>query len=213
MTRREISAHDRGTITGMTSRPLYLTGDPTADELLATDGNALLLGMVLDQQVPMEKAFAGPAVLAERMGTPGRIDVGAIAFMNADEFAELCSRRPAIHRFPGAMAKRLQGVCQALVERYDGAAENLWSDAGSGEELLRRISDLPGFGAQKAAIFVALLGKQYGVTPAGWREAAGQYGEADSRRSVADVVDAESLNQVRATKKAVKAAAKADAGG
>lgn len=193
----------------MTARTLYLTGDATADELLATDGNALLLGMVLDQQVPMEKAFAGPAVLAERMGTPGRIDVSAIASMNAGEFAELCARRPAVHRFPGAMAQRLQGVCRAMVERYDGSAENLWSDAGSGEELLRRIGDLPGFGAQKAAIFVALLGKQYGITPPGWREAAGQYGEAGSRRSVADVVDAESLNQVRATKKAVKAAAKA----
>ena len=197
----------------MTSRTLYLTGDATADELLAGDGNALLLGMVLDQQVPMEKAFTGPAVLAERMGTPGRIDVPAIAFMNADEFAELCGRRPAIHRFPGAMAKRLQGVCQALVERYDGSAEQLWTDAETGQELLRRISDLPGFGPQKAAIFVALLGKQYGVTPSGWREAAGQYGEAESRRSVADVVDAESLAQVRATKKAVKAAAEAEANG
>lgn len=195
----------------MTSRTLHLTGNPTADELLATDGNALLLGMVLDQQVPMEKAFAGPAVLAERMGTPGRIDVGAIAFMNAEEFAELCARRPAIHRFPGAMAKRLQGVCQALVEQYDGSAVELWSTADTGAELLRRIGDLPGFGDQKAAIFVALLGKQYGVTPTGWREAAGKYGETDSRRSVADVVDARSLDEVRATKKAVKAAAKAGA--
>lgn len=195
----------------MTSRTLHLTGNPEADELLAADGNALLLGMVLDQQVPMEKAFTGPAVLAERMGTPGRIDVPGIAFMNADEFAELCARRPAIHRFPGAMAKRLQGVCQALVERYDGSADELWSTADSGEELLRRIGDLPGFGDQKAAIFVALLGKQYGVTPPGWREAAGKYGEADSRRSVADVVDARSLDEVRATKKAVKAAAKASA--
>lgn len=195
----------------MTSRTLHLTGNPTADELLATDGNALLLGMVLDQQVPMEKAFAGPAVLAERMQTPGRIDVEAIAVMDAEAFAEVCSRRPAIHRFPGAMAKRLQGVCQALVEQYDGSAAELWSTAESGAELLRRVADLPGFGDQKAAIFVALLGKQYGITPPGWQEAAGRYGEPDSRRSVADVVDAESLAEVRATKKAAKAAARASA--
>lgn len=186
---------------------LYLTGNPDADHLLATDPNALLLGMVLDQQVTMEKAFAGPAVIAERMG--GRLDVVAIAQADPDEFAALCAQRPAVHRFPGAMAKRLQATCQVLVDSYDGNAAILWDGAASGAELRDRIAALPGFGAQKAAIFTALLGKQYGVQPAGWREAAGVYGEPDSFRSVADVVDPDSLDKVRASKKAVKAAAKA----
>jgi len=189
----------------MTAERLYLTGRSDADALLARDPNALLLGMVLDQQIPMQKAFTGPAVLVERMGA---LDVRAIAGANPDSFKEMFARPPAIHRFPGSMAARVQGVCQLLVDRYDANAGNIWADVGTGAELLRRISDLPGFGAQKAAIFLALLGKQYGVTPRGWREAAGIYGEKDSRRSVADVVDDESLEAVRASKKAAKAAAK-----
>ncbi len=186
---------------------LTLTGDAAADALLATDANALLIGMVLDQQVTMEKAFSGPAVIAERMG--GRFDVRAIADLDPDEFVAICAERPAVHRFPGSMAGRVQGVCRVLVESYGGDAANMWTDVSSGQDLFRRLNTLPGFGAQKARIFVALLGKQCGVTPDGWREAAGPYGEDGVFKSVADVVDAESLAQVRAFKKAAKAAAKA----
>lgn len=196
-----------GIVNGMTATSLYLTAIPQADALLARDGNALLLGMVLDQQVPMEKAFAGPSVIAERMG--GTLDVSAIAAADPEEFAAMCSTPPAIHRFPGSMAGRVQQVCRQLVADYDGDAENLWRTAGSGAELKKRIAALPGFGEQKASIFVALLGKQYGVTPPGWREAAGGYGAEGSRISVADVTDPESLALVRAAKKAAKAAAKA----
>ncbi|NNG37209.1 Fe-S cluster assembly protein HesB [Nakamurella sp. DB0629] len=191
----------------MTATSMFLTGNDAADQLLAGDGNALLLGMVLDQQVPMEKAFSGPAVIAERMG--GTLDVAAIAAADPEEFAALCARPPAVHRFPGSMAGRLQAVSRVLMDDYDGNAENLWSTADSGAELKRRLQALPGFGPQKAAIFVALLGKQYGVTPDGWRQAAGDYGADGSRISVADVTDPESLQQVRAAKKAAKAAAKA----
>jgi uncharacterized HhH-GPD family protein len=153
----------------------------------------------------MEKAFSGPAVIAERMGG---LDVRTIAAADPETFKAMFATPPAVHRFPGSMAGRVQSVCQVLVESYDGDAANIWADVTSGDELLRRIGALPGFGAQKAGIFVALLGKQYGVTPTGWREAAGQWGEDGARRSVADVVDDESLDAVRATKKAVKAAAK-----
>lgn len=193
----------------MTATEMYLTGDPGADALLASDPNALLLGMVLDQQVPMEKAFAGPAVIAERMG--GRLDVREIADADPDAFAALCAQRPAVHRFPAAMAKRVQATCRVLADRYDGSAANVWADATDGQDLLARIAALPGFGAAKAPIFVALLGKQYGVQLPGWREAAGIYGEAGSHRSVADVVDRPSLELVRAAKKAAKAAARSSA--
>jgi uncharacterized HhH-GPD family protein len=186
---------------------LYLTGDPAADRLLSDDPNALLIGMVLDQQVPMEKAFSGPAVIAERMG--GRLDVSAIAAADPEEFAALCSERPAIHRFPGSMAARIQAVCQTLVSDYDGDAANLWKDVASGAELKKRLGALPGFGAAKASIFLALLGKQYGVTPVGWREAAGDLGVEGTALSVADIVDDATLDAVRASKKAAKAAAKA----
>lgn len=192
-------------------RNLWLTGNAEADTLLSTDPNALLLGMVLDQQVPMEKAFSGPAVIAARMG--GRLDVAAIAAADPAEFATLCSTPPAVHRFPGSMAGRLQQVCRMLVDSYGGSAQGLWQDVTTGKELRARIAALPGFGAQKAAIFTALLGKQYGVTPAGWREAAGPYGAEGSHLSVADVVDEQSLTLVRAAKKAAKAAAKAGGAG
>ena len=194
----------------MSSRRLWLTGDPAADELLSTDDNALLLGMVLDQQVPMEKAFAGPAVIASRMG--GRLDVAAIAAMDEDEFVALCAQRPAVHRFPASMGKRVRQVCQVLVEDFDGDAANVWREATTGSELRRALGALPGFGAEKAAIFTAVLAKQRGVQPSGWREAAGPYGEEGSYRSVADVVDEESLAKVRETKRSVKAAKKAGTG-
>lgn len=193
-------------MTSAKSRELFLTGDKTADRLLSQDGNALLIGMVLDQQVTMEKAFAGPAVIAERMG--GVFDVKAIAAMEEDEFVAICSERPAVHRFPGSMGKRVHAVCRVLADDYDGNAVNLWASAQTGAELKAAIGALPGFGDQKASIFTALLAKQYGVAPAGWREAAGAYGEDGAFRSVADVVDDVSLSKVRETKKAVKAEAK-----
>jgi len=189
---------------------LHLTGDPAADALLSDDPNALLIGMILDQQVPMEKAFSGPKVIAERLG--GTLDVAAIAAMSEDEFVALCCSKPAIHRFPGAMAKRVRQVCQVLVEDFDGDAANVWRGAATGSELKRALGALPGFGAEKAAIFTAVLAKQRGVQPPGWREAAGAYGEEDSYRSVADVVDEESLAKVRETKRSAKAAKKSAAG-
>ncbi len=191
----------------MSDQPVWLTGDPDADALLTDDDNALLIGMVLDQQVPMEKAFTGPLVIAQRMG--GRLDVAAIAAMGEEEFVALCSQRPAIHRFPGSMGKRVRQVCQALVQDYDAQAANVWRDAGSGAELKAALGRLPGFGPDKAAIFTAVLGKQRGVTPPGWREAAGAYGEDGIFRSVADIVDADSLARVRETKRAAKAEKKA----
>ena len=194
----------------MTTGPVWLTGNPEADQLLTDDDNALLIGMILDQQVPMEKAFSGPLVIAERMG--GTLDVGAIAEMDEDEFVALCSRPPAIHRFPGSMAKRVHQACQVLVRDYDGDAGNLWRGQTSGAKLKRALTALPGFGPDKAAIFTAVLGKRRGVTPDGWREAAGDYGEEGVFRSVADIVDSDSLQRVRATKQQVKAAKRAGAG-
>jgi uncharacterized HhH-GPD family protein len=191
----------------MPNDPIRLTGDPAADALLTDDDNALLIGMVLDQQVPMEKAFSGPQVIAQRMG--GTLDVGRIAAMPEDEFVALCSRPPAIHRFPGSMAKRVQQVCRVLAEEYGGQATNLWRDAPTGAALKKSLQSLPGFGADKAAIFTAVLGKRRGIAPPGWREAAGSYGEDGSYRSVADIVDADSLARVRETKRSVKAAKRA----
>ncbi len=193
----------------MTTAPMWLTGDEAADTLLTEDDNALLIGMVLDQQVPMEKAFTGPLVIAQRMG--GSLDVAAIAAMSEDDFVALCSERPAIHRFPGAMAKRVRQVCQVLADEYDGQAGNVWKDAETGVEVKAALARLPGFGPDKAAIFTAVLGKLRGVTPPGWREAAGSYGEPGSFRSVADIVDQDSLQKVRETKRAAKAAKKAAA--
>ena len=191
----------------MTNPPIWLTGDPEADRLLTDDDNALLIGMILDQQVPMEKAFSGPRVIAQRMG--GTLDVAAVAATSEDEFVALCSRPPAIHRFPGSMAKRVQQACQVLVRDYDGDAGNIWRNQTSGASLKRALTGVPGFGADKAAIFTAVLGKRRGVAPDGWREAAGYYGEEGTFRSVADIVDADSLQRVRETKQQVKAAKKA----
>ena len=184
----------------------YLTGDAGADDLLAKDPNAVLIGMVLDQQVTMEKAFTGPAVIAERMG--GTFDVAAIAAADPEQFAAMCAKPPAVHRFPGSMAGRIQGVCQVLVRDWDGDVGNLYASAKTGQELKTQIAKLPGFGAQKAAIFVAMLGKRRGITPDGWRSAAAPFGEDGSFISVADIVDPESLQQVRAAKWAAKQAAK-----
>jgi uncharacterized HhH-GPD family protein len=184
---------------------LRLAGDPAADALLDENPLAVLIGALLDQQVPMETAFAGPKKIADRIGG---IDAQAIADYDPDKFAALCAERPAIHRFPGSMAKRVQALAREIVDRYDGDAAALWT-AGDpdGAELLRRLAALPGFAEQKARIFLALLGKQYGVMPKGWREAAGDYGKAGTHMSVADIVDATSLQQVRSFKKQMKAKA------
>jgi uncharacterized HhH-GPD family protein len=185
---------------------LQLVFDPAADALLDDNPMALLIGMLLDQQVPMETAFAGPKKIADRIGG---IDARQIADYDPEEFAALCSERPAVHRFPGSMAKRIQALAHEIVDRYDGDAAALWTQGEpDAAEVLRRLKTLPGFGEQKARIFLALLGKQYGVTPKGWRAAAGDYGEAGSHVSVADVVDAGSLEKVRSYKKQMKASKK-----
>ncbi|MCI4064923.1 Fe-S cluster assembly protein HesB [Micromonospora sp. R77] len=189
---------------------LSLPIEPAANDLLTRSPLALLLGMVLDQQVPMEKAFSSPYVLATRLGHEP--DSRELAGYDPEALVALFARPPALHRFPKAMAARVQEVCQVLVDRYDGDPARLWSEAADGAELLRRVGELPGFGKQKAQIFVALLGKRFGVTPTGWREAAGGYGDADAYRSVADVTDTESLRRVREYKQQAKAAAKAAKG-
>ncbi|RFD24584.1 Fe-S cluster assembly protein HesB [Mycobacterium uberis] len=182
-----------------------LVQDLAADALLDVNPFALLVGMLLDQQVPMETAFAGPKKIADRMGG---FDVRDIADHDPDEFVVLCSEKPAIHRFPGSMAKRIQALAQIIVDRYDGDVAALWvAGEPDGSELLRRLKELPGFGEQKAQIFLALLGKQCGVTPKGWRAAAGEFGQPGTYISVADIVDACSLDQVRSHKKQMKAAA------
>ncbi len=190
-------------------RELHLTGDPAADKLLNDDPFALLVGMLLDQQYPMEHAFAGPRKIADRMDG---FDLHKIANADVEEFVELCVTPPAIHRYGGSMGRRVHALAQHIIENYDGKTENLWT-AGrpkpDGAEVLKRLKALPGFGEQKAKIFLAMLGKQRGVEPKGWRDAAGSYGDRGSRRSIADVVDAKSLGEVRAFKKEAKAAAKA----
>jgi len=186
---------------------LQLVQDPEADALLESNPFALLVGMLLDQQIPLEVAFAGPKKIADRIGG---VDAREIADYDPDKFAAMCSERPAVHRFPGSMAKRIQTLAQIIVDRYDGDAAAVWtSGAPDGAEVLDRLKALPGFGEQKARIFLALLGKQYGVTPKGWREAAGDYGKAGTHLSVADIVDEGSLAKVRSYKKQMKAAAKA----
>ncbi|AMW11461.1 Fe-S cluster assembly protein HesB [Streptomyces qaidamensis] len=187
---------------------LHLAQDPEADALLGRSPLAALVGMLLDQQVPMEWAFKGPATIAQRLGGDD-LDAHEIAAHEPEAFAALLSQKPAVHRYPGSMAKRIQQLCAYLVEHYDGDAEAVWKDAGTGKDLLKRLAELPGFGKQKAQIFLALLGKQLGVRPTGWREAAGSYGEPDSFRSVADITGPESLVKVRAHKQEMKAAAKA----
>ncbi|RAJ60759.1 putative HhH-GPD family protein [Streptomyces sp. KhCrAH-43] len=187
---------------------LRIAQEPAADELLARSPLAALVGMLLDQQVPMEWAFAGPYALARRMGQDD-LDAHEIAAYDPDAFTELFTAKPALHRYPGSMAKRVQQLCQFLVAQYDGEAAAVWEGAATGAELRRRLNALPGFGTQKAQIFLALLGKQFGVRPPGWREAAGAYGEEGSHRSVADITGPESLAEVRAYKQEAKQAAKA----
>lgn len=185
---------------------LRLAQDEAADTLLSENPLALLIGMVLDQQVPLEWAFRGPYELSQRLG--GRLDAGEIAAMDPDGLVQLFVQKPSLHRYPAAMAARVQQLCRVVAE-HGGDATGIWRDARSGDELYRAVKALPGFGEQKARIFVALLGKQLGVRPSGWREAAGTYGEEGSFRSVADIVSPESLARVRGYKQEMKARARA----
>jgi uncharacterized HhH-GPD family protein len=186
------------------AKSLPFTGDPEANKYLVDDPLALLIGMVLDQQVPLEKAFAGPWILRQRLGHG--LDATELAEMNPDELAALFVERPALHRFPGSMAARVQELCRVLVRDYGGDAAAVWTTATTGEELLKRVKALPGFGEHKARIFVALLAKQLGVRPKGWEHAAGSFGEPGALASVADIDSPAALIAVREHKRAVKAA-------
>jgi uncharacterized HhH-GPD family protein len=186
---------------------LRIAQDDAADELLSRDPLALLIGMLLDQQFPMERAFGAPRLLADRLGID-HLDAAALADADPEELTKVFQGPPALHRYPGSMAGRTQELARFLVERYGGRADALWADVPDGASLLKRLNELPGFGAQKSKIFLALLGKQLGVTPPGWREAAGAYGDEGSHRSVADITGPESLAEVRRFKQEQKAAAK-----
>jgi uncharacterized HhH-GPD family protein len=197
--------HDSGEGAVMISMPV----EPEANELLTRSPLALLIGMLLDQQVPLERAFSAPLDLVRRLGHEPT--AAELAEFDPVALAAIFSARPALHRYPKAMAARVQEMARLIVDQYDGEASRLWQSATTGVELLKRVAALPGFGAQKAQIFVALLGKQLGVQPEGWREAAGRFGAEGSHLSVADITDAESLAQVRSYKQELKAAAKAKA--
>ncbi len=184
---------------------IQITGDDAADRVLSDDPFALLLGMLLDQQYPMEHAFRGPAKILDRFGS---LDPGLIADADPEQFAEMAATTPAIHRFPGSMATKVQAVARIVVEEYAGRAERIWTEASSGSDLVKRVEALPGFGTQKAKIFTSLVAKQLGCRPEGWEKAVGDYA-LEGHRSVADVVDPGSLDKVRAYKKQQKAAAKA----
>jgi uncharacterized HhH-GPD family protein len=193
------------------TKTLCLAQNPEADELLTRDPLALLIGMVLDQQIPLEWAFTGPLTLTSRLGRD--LDAADLAGRDPDALAKVFATPPALHRFPGSMAGRVQQMCRVVADDYGNDAANVWADVKDASELLKRIEGLPGFGKMKAKIFLALLGKQLGVRPKGWRAAAGEFGEDASYRSVADITDGKSLEKVRAYKKDMKAAAKAAKGG
>lgn len=183
--------------------PIRLSQDPAADALLVRSPFALLVGMLLDQQFPMERAFAGPHLISERIGHD--IDAREIAAYDPEHLAAILSQPPAVHRYPTAMALRIQQLARHLIEHYDADPTRLWREVTTGDALLARVNAMPGFGKQKARILVALLGKQFGIVPDGWREASGQYGEDGTRLSVADVVDDVTLAEVRAAKRERKA--------
>jgi uncharacterized HhH-GPD family protein len=183
------------------SAVIPVTGDLEADRLLAEDPLALMIGMLLDQQVPMEWAFTAPLRLRERLG--GRLDAAEIAELDPTKLEEVFKGPPALHRFPGSMGKRTQALCQHLVDNYGGDAAAVWTGVEDGRELLRRVKALPGFGAEKAKIFTALLAKRFGVRPEGWEEAAAPFSD-DQPRSVADIDSEETLQKVRAWKKMMK---------
>jgi uncharacterized HhH-GPD family protein len=185
---------------------LHLSQDPASDKLLSTDPLALLIGMVLDQQIPLERAFSSPKDLKDRLG--GKLDATAIANADPDELAAIFAARPALHRFPAANAKRVQELCRIVVDEYGGKADAVWKKAKDGADLYKRVKALPGFGEQKARIFIGLLGKQLAIKTPGWQDAAGRFGQPGTYMSVADITDGESLTRVRAYKQAMKAAAK-----
>jgi uncharacterized HhH-GPD family protein len=180
---------------------LYITGDPAADALLNRNGTALMIGMLLDQQVPMEWAFTGPHTIKTRIG---HLDPARIAATDVEEFVAVCCEKPAIHRFPASMARRIHALCALLAERYKGKAENIWRGVDDAAVLFARLREFPGFGEEKAQIFVALLAKRMGVAPTGWKKVAGEFGDSKFR-TVADITSAETLLAVRATKKEQKA--------
>ncbi len=186
---------------------IHITGDEHADQVLTDSPFALLCGMLLDQQFPMERAFAGPAKVLERFGS---LEPAEIASAEPEQFASLCSEPPAVHRFPGSMAGRIQAVARIVVEEYDGKTERIWTEASDAQDLMKRMTSLPGFGKPKSQIFVALLAKQLGVRPEGWESVVGDYSQ-EGHRSVADVVDAASLAKVRAYKQEKKAVGKPQA--
>lgn len=185
---------------------LTLAQDPEADEVLSQNPLALLIGMVLDQQFPMERAFAGPALLTERIG---ELTAEKIAEYDHDALVAAFTGPPAVHRYPKSMAERVQAICRTIVEDYSGDVTRIWTEAADGRDVFKRLNALPGWGKMKAQIFTALLGKQLGLEADGWREAAGDYGDEGSRRSIADVVDQTTLAEVRDFKQAQKKAAKA----
>ncbi len=187
---------------------LHLAQDPGADALLSTSPLSLLVGMVLDQQVPLEWAFRGPRELSERLGRP--LDAASLAAMDPEELTAIFAEKPSLHRYPASMARRVQALATEITERYEGDPTNVWRDVANGKELVSRVKTLPGFGDQKARIFVALLAKQLGVRPEGWEQASSPFGETGSFRSVADIVDEASLTKVRAYKKSMKAASTSD---
>ena len=181
---------------------LAITGDEAADDLLNTDGTALLIGMLLDQQVPMEMAFHGPATLRQRLG---HVDAARIAAMSEEQFVAVCCDKPAIHRFPAVMGRRIHALCGVLATDYGGRGEQVWDGVATGAELYDRLRSLPGFGDEKSRIFIAVLGKRMGVQPDDWGAAAGKFGDA-TPRSVADATSPETLAAVRQWKRAQKAA-------
>ena len=188
---------------------IHVTGDDAVDQLLSDDPLALLIAMVLDQQVPLERAFKSPFDLRERLG--GQLDVAALASMDPEALADVFSEKPALHRFPRSMAGRVQEVCAVIVDAYGGDAAAIWTSAADGKELLANVKALPGFGEQKARIFIALLGKQLGVRPPGWEKAASPFGDTGTFRSVADIDSPDALVKVRQYKQKQKAKAKAQA--
>ncbi len=183
---------------------LPVTGNPDADRLLVDDPLALLLGMLLDQQVPMEWAFTGPFTLRERLG---HLDATKIAAMEQDDFVAVCQDKPAIHRFPKSMGERTHAVCVHLVEHYDGQADKIWKGVRDAQTIHDRLRELPGYGEEKTKIFMAILAKRFGKTPTGWEEVAAPFSD-DVPRSVADISSEEALHEVRKWKKAQKAAKK-----
>jgi uncharacterized HhH-GPD family protein len=188
---------------------LHLAQNPQADKVISKNPYALVVGMLLDQQVMIEVAFSAPAELERRLGK--KIDAPTVAATDPDELAALFAQRPALHRYPGSMARRVHDLSRVLVEDYQGKADRVWRDVASGQELVARLQALPGFGEQKAKIFAALLGKQLGVRPDGWQDATAPYGDDGSFRSVADIVDTATLDRVRAFKQDMKAKAKSKA--